>query len=281
MASVSEIDLHTHSRASDGVLDAAELVARAAARGVRVLALTDHDTTAAVADAAAAAREHGIDLVPGVEISTSWMGHSLHVVGLFIDPDCGILRTGLSDIRGLRGVRAETMARRLARVGLSDPLGTARAAAAGGVPTRTHFARAMVAQDFGADVAAIFRKYLRPGKPGYVRTEWPALEAAVGWIRAAGGRAVLAHPFAYRLSGAWMRRLLSAFVAAGGTGIEVVCGGGGPSAVESATHYAKRFDLAGSVGSDFHDPARRWNDLGRLRPLPDGIEPVWQGRIAV
>lgn len=278
-ATASTIDLHVHTNCSDGVLTPAAVVIRAAGNGVRVLAITDHDTTAGLDEARTAAAVHGVALVPGVEVSAQWSGGSLHVVGLFVDPACRELRDGLADIRDLRAARAEEMARRLAGEGLVDPWSAVAAEAGPAVPTRAHFARALVAQGMVPDMARAFRRYLGAGRPGHVRAEWPPMEQVVRLIHDAGGLAVLAHPFAYRLGSGRMARLLTAFRSAAGDGIEVVCGGGGPGAVDSARHFARRFELAASMGSDFHDPAAHWNDIGRLRPLPGDVTPVWAGRI--
>jgi predicted metal-dependent phosphoesterase TrpH len=268
------IDLHAHSDASDGQLTPAALVARAAAAGLKTLALTDHDSVAGLAAADAAARPLGLDLVPGVEISVGWEGHTVHVLGLGIEPDSPTLNAGLTDLQAARAVRARTIQTRLAKARVpvevddSDP---ARL-------TRTHFARALVAAGHASSLREAFQRFLTHGRAGYVRGDWASLEAAVGWIRAAGGIAVLAHPLRYKLSATKRRALLTAFQAAGGEGIEVVWGNASPDEIATAAELARRQGLMASVGSDFHGPEQHWLALGRLPALPRDLTPVWEAR---
>ena len=269
-------DLHSHSTASDGSLSPAQLVQAASAAGVGVLALTDHDSTAGLAEAGAAAQSLGVRLISAVEVSTTWNGKSVHIVGLNIDPACAELQRGLRRLQALRGERALEMGRRLDQYGIPGVYEAARELAGEGMITRTHFAHCLARAGLAADVRDVFERYLTQGKPGYVSTQWATLEDAVAWIRAAGGTAVVAHPQRYRLHGGWMRRLLAEFREAGGAGLEVVSGTGGPGDVQSSAEYARRFDLLASVGSDFHGPEQVWPKLGRLAPLPPGLKPVWQ-----
>lgn len=269
-------DLHSHSTASDGVLAPAALVARAAERGVSHLALTDHDTVAGLDEARAAADRASMTLVPGVEISTSWHGRHLHIVGLGVSPGHSALATGLARVQALREDRARRMDDGLRRRGIDGVLEQAQGLAGGGQVTRTHFARVLLGRGYGGSMDRVFRHFLRRGKPGYARTEWPAMEEAVEWIVAAGGVAVLAHPFGYGLTRAWLRRICEAFVAGGGRAIEVSTGTATHDVVASAAALARRFGLAASQGSDFHDPGMPWIELGRMPPLPEDLEPVWR-----
>lgn len=271
----SIFDLHTHSTASDGVLRPAALVERAAARGVRVLALTDHDTTAGIPEAREAAQCGDLHLVAGIELSVTWHGGLLHVLGLGIDPENAVLGAATARLAGLRETRAAAIAERLQRAGVTGALEGARRWAAQGQITRTHFARFLVEAGVVPSVNHAFKRYLGRGRSAHVTVEWASLEDALGWIRAAGGIAVLAHPLAYRLSGARMRRLLSAFAVMGGTGIEVVCGGYSADMQRTCAQWAIKHGLRGSVGSDFHTPETPWNELGRLAPLPPSLQPVW------
>jgi hypothetical protein len=273
----SDVDLHLHSTASDGVLDPAALVAHVAAHGVRLMALTDHDTVAGVEAAAAAAKGHGIGFVAGVEVSVDWRGRGIHVLGLAIDPQAPALTQGLAAQQGLRAARAERIAERLQAAGAPGQEAAARIRDAGHLPTRTHFARELVALGAAADVQAAFDRWLGRGRPGHVKSAWPALAEATGWIAAAGGSAVIAHPMRYALSAGQRRDLCAEFKAAGGQGVEVVTGGGSVRDREQAISLAVRSGLAGSVGSDFHDPAIPWNPPGRLAKLPASIRPVWAG----
>jgi len=269
-------DLHSHSTASDGRLAPAALVRRAAAHGVTALALTDHDTVTGLPEASAEAERIGMRLISGAELSAAWEGRSLHVVGLGIDPEHPRLRDGLERLQALRRERAERMDRRLGQKRIHGVLEEARALAGDAMVTRTHFARVLMRRGYGSSLDHVFRHFLRRGKPGYVKTEWPVLAEAVDWIRAAGGVAVLAHPLAYGLTRTWLRRICTAFAEMGGRGVEVVTGTSGANAVESAAALARRSGLAASVGSDFHDPEMPWVELGRLRPLPPDLVPVWQ-----
>lgn len=272
---MSAIDLHSHSTASDGTLSPAALVARAYEQSVRVLALTDHDTTAGLEEAAQAATKLGIELVAGIELSTQWSKRSLHVVGLGIDPAATALRELIAALAEIREARAERMAASLAKAGIGGALAGAYRFADGGVPTRTHFARYLVEQGVAPDVGAVFKRYLVRNRPGYVATEWPDLERTVGVLHAAGGIAVLAHPHAYGWTGAWSRRMLEAFIGAGGEAVEVACGNSTQQSLLTWAGYARRFGLFASIGSDFHSPGR-FIELGRVPRLPEDMQPVWR-----
>ncbi|HEY7923364.1 MAG TPA: PHP domain-containing protein [Steroidobacteraceae bacterium] len=275
MTPQSPVDLHLHSTASDGTLDPAALVARVAACGVKLMALTDHDTVAGIEAAAAAAPGHGIALVAGVEISADWRGRTIHVLGLAIDPGNPLLARGLEAQQRLRDARAARIAEKLDAAGVPGSAALAAIRAQGSLPTRTHFARALVAEGVAKDLRAAFDRWLGRGKPGHVKGEWAELAEATAWIVAAGGKAVIAHPMRYPLSAGARRELCADFAAAGGRGVEVVTGGGSPRDREQAIALAVRCRLEGSVGSDFHDPAMPWNPPGRLAKLPGSVRPVW------
>lgn len=271
----SPVDLHAHSTASDGVLAPAAVVERAAARGVRVLALTDHDTLAGLAQARAAAGRLGLVLVPGIELSVTWHGVTLHVLGLGIEPDDAALAGATQRLARVREARASVIAEGLRGAGIDGALEGARRLADGAQITRTHFARFLVDRGAVVSMDQAFKRYLGRGRRAYARVDWAGLEEALVWIRGAGGAAVLAHPLAYRLSSTRMRRLLQAFAALGGAGIEVVCGGYSSSMQQTCARWACKHGLLGSVGSDFHTPDTPWCDLGRLAPLPPSVAPVW------
>ena len=269
-------DLHSHSLVSDGSLSPHDLVQRAAGAGVRVLALTDHDDTAGVAEARAAGRACGVALVPGVEVSVSWRGTTLHVVGLGVDPEAPELVAGLEGIRAVRDWRAEEIDRRLQKAGIAGALDGARRYVRGRILSRTHFAQFLVEAGHVADHKEAFKRHLRRGRPGFVPGRWAELAAAVGWIRAAGGQAVLAHPARYGLTATKLRELLAEFTAAGGEALEVVSGSHSRDDTFRMGHLAQAFDLWASAGSDFHGPERTWAQLGRLAPLPAGCRPIWE-----
>lgn len=269
-------DLHSHSTRSDGLLAPAELVARAAERGVRALALTDHDEVSGLQEAHAHAGQVGIAFIKGVEISVTWSGETLHVVGLHIDPENAELAAGLDHIRGGRQLRAERIASELERAGIDDSLAGARAYAANpDLVGRTHFARFLVERGHARDVQTVFRKYLATGKPGYVPHQWASLEHAVHWIRASGGIPVLAHPGRYKLDNTQREAMLANFAELGGAAIEVVTGSHTADQFVTWARYAQRFGLLASAGSDFHGPGETRRDLGTLPDLPAGCTPVW------
>ncbi len=244
--------------------------------GVQVLALTDHDTVAGLDEAQRAANQQGLRLVPGVEISAAWHSQAIHVLGLWIDPASPELR-GLLHAQGeLRRLRMRKICARLEKLGLPGAQLLAAVQSNPGLPTRAHLAAAMVAGGHVDTHDAAFRKYLSKGKAAHIAAEWPVLETVVGWIRAAGGVASLAHPARYALSAGARRHLLADFTAAGGTSLEVVTGGNGDQHVDTCAALAVKYGLFGSVGSDFHSPQAAWNPLGRSLKLPDCVTPVWR-----
>lgn len=269
-------DLHCHSTASDGVLSPRALVERAGRMGVNVLALTDHDSLAGLDEARQAAGDMGIRLIHGVEVSITWSGHTVHVVGLNVDPTQPLLVRGLASNRGGRAERAQRMAHDLARMGIAGALeGAYQFADNKELIGRTHFARFLVDRGVVKDVKTVFKKFLIKGKPGYVSHQWASLGEALEWIRIAGGQSVLAHPGRYQMGKEKMRLLLAEFKALGGDGIEVITGSHTLDQVPIYADLAVEFDLLASVGSDFHAPGEGGRELGRLRELPTRCRPVW------
>ncbi len=269
-------DLHTHSTASDGTLAPAELVARAADAGVDVLALTDHDTTAGIDEARKEALHRGIDLVPGVEISVSWGPQVVHLVGLGVDAGHRPLQQGLAGLCEFRDWRAREIGRRLEKRGIPGAFEGASAFSNGRLIGRTHFARFLVDRGYAENVRKVFQHYLVRGKPGYVPGRWASLTDAVGWIRGAGGEAVLAHPARYPLTRSKLRHLFSEFRDAGGVALEVISGSHSRDDVFTMARHARDFGLRASSGSDYHGPENPWIELGRLPPLPGDVIPVWR-----
>lgn len=271
------VDLHCHSTRSDGLLAPRDVVARAAARGIGVLAVTDHDDTGGLDEARAAAQAIGLEFVNGVEISVTWNDRTLHVVGLCIDPQHAPLREGLQAIRAGRHHRAERIAAGLEEAGIAGSLDGARAFVTNPeLVGRTHFARYLVRQGYARDVHGVFKKYLTAGKPGYVPHRWASLEQAVGWIKASGGVAVLAHPGRYGLRSFERDSLLERFLSVGGEAIEVITGSHSPDEYALWAGCARRYGLLASVGSDFHDPGEGRREFGTLPCLPAGVKPVWE-----
>lgn len=269
------IDLHSHSTASDGTMTPTELVARAREKGVDVLALTDHDTTAGLAEARQAAG-NDLRLINGIEVSVSWNGQTVHIVGLGLDPENAALQAGLARLGEYREWRAEEIGRRLEKKRIPGAFAGASEYAKGQLVSRTHFARFLVEKGYAETVGAVFKHYLVRGKPGYVPGKWAELEEAVGWIKNAGGLAVVAHPARYRLSASRLRVLLGEFRECGGVAMEVVSGSHSQDDCLSMAAHAKRQELFASQGSDYHGPENPWIELGRLRAMPAGCRPLWE-----
>ena len=269
-------DLHSHSLASDGSLSPVELVTAAHAGGVNVLALTDHDTTDGITEAAQCAGRLGMQLVPGVEISVSWQSQTIHVLGLGIDPACEVLQAGLSGLREFRNWRAEEIGRRFARAGIPGCFEGARKLARGNIVGRTHFARHLVAEGHAASVRQVFKRFLVNNKPGYVSGNWASLEDTLSWINSAGGLAVVAHPARYRMTASKLRRLLDEVRECGGLGMEVVSGSHTRDNIITMAALCRNQGMLASSGSDYHGPENPWIKLGQLPELPAGCPPVWE-----
>lgn len=270
-------DLHAHSAVSDGTLSPRALVERASAQGVELFALTDHDEVAGLREAALAAAELGVDFVPGVEISVSWSGQTVHVVGLGIDPHNATLSEGLAHVRSGRLRRAQAMADALAAAGHPGALEGALAYAGNvDLVSRTHFARWLVQTGACDDVREVFTKYLVAGKPGYVPHQWAQLRQAVAWIAEAGGVAIVAHPGRYRFGDDELRALLGEFRDAGGLAVEVSTSSHSAQQARRFAKLAREFELEASRGSDFHSPNESQVELGRVQPLPEALVPVWR-----
>jgi predicted metal-dependent phosphoesterase TrpH len=269
-------DLHCHSTCSDGLVTPADVVRRAAARGVNVLALTDHDDVAGLDEAADAARSARLAFVPGAELSVSWDEHTIHVVALGVDASEPTLVTGLASIRSGRDARARRIADALEKAGIAGAWdGAMRYVTSQRLISRAHFARFLVDAGHVRDMKDVFRRYLAPGLPGYVQHAWATLAEAIAWIHAAGGQAVLAHPARYRVTAAGMRRLLAEFRDRGGDAIEVVSPSHTAEDVARFAALARTYGLMASLGSDWHGPDESFVDFGDLGDLPDGLTPVW------
>lgn len=267
-------DLHTHSTASDGALKPVELVERALERGITHLAITDHDTVAAYDTDLPHDRLH---VITGIELSTVWRRIGIHIVGLNIDLANTELADGIRQQQDARRRRAETIAKRLVKTGIDDPLPAVTELAGSSTIGRPHFARHLVNIGHVRDLREAYKKYLGDGKTGDVRQHWASLPDVVGWIRAAGGVAVLAHPSHYGQTMTKLRELLEDFHAAGGRAIEVVSGRQDAATTRRLAGLATEFNLLASCGSDFHRPAGHGADLGCFPSLPPECRPVWDG----
>lgn len=270
-------DLHCHSVVSDGTLTPEALAERAAANGVQLWALTDHDEVGGQHRAAEAAKAQGMRYLTGVEISVTFCEQTVHIVGLGFDADNAEMTQGLYDTRGGRGKRAQEMSEQLARVGIEGAYeGALKFVGNPELISRTHFARFLVERGHCRDTSEVFRKYLTQGKPGYVPHRWAALKDAVHWIRDAGGVAVIAHPGRYPFSANEEFALFTEFIGHGGQGVEVVTGSHSAAEYVEYAHKAREYKLAASRGSDFHSPDESHCDLGSLPPLPRDLQPVWE-----
>jgi 3',5'-nucleoside bisphosphate phosphatase len=273
---MTRYDLHCHSTLSDGLLTPSEVVRRAAERGVAVLALTDHDEVAGLAEARVAAREAGVQFIEGSELSVTWRDHTVHIVALGVDPENSLLANGLETVRTTRDARARRIAQSLAASGIPDALEGALAyVTSERLISRTHFARHLIDAGHARDMKEAFKRFLTTGKPGYVPHAWATLSDAVGWIHAAGGQAVIAHPGRYKLTNVELRALINEFRDLGGDALEVVSPSHTPAQYTEFAALARAFGLKGSCGTDFHGPGESRLDFGELPPLPAGVDPVW------
>jgi hypothetical protein len=270
-------DLHSHSTVSDGTMRPRELVLRAAEQGVKLFALTDHDELGGLAEAAACAEEIGLAFVPGVEVSVTWAGRTVHVVGLGIDAANPMLRDGLATVRSGRTGRAREMGEQLARAGIDGAFeGALKYVGNPDLISRTHFARFLVERGVCRDTREVFTRYLVEGRPGYVPHRWAQLAQAVRWIVGAGGVAVIAHPGRYRLTETEMWGLVAEFREVGGTGLEVAISNHGEAEMQRFAQLALEFGFVASRGSDFHGPGESHAELGRVGLLPQRLTPVWE-----
>jgi len=268
------VDFHTHSHFSDGVLSPAELVERARGRNVGTLALTDHDTTAGLAEARAACNATGIRFVAGVELSAQWRNQPIHLVGLQVDPGHAGFNTHLAGVLARRRARLAEIGERLEKKARLPGRELAAQAARSEAPTRLHLARLLVERGHARDTQEAFDRWLNKDKAGHVPAEWPALSDAMAVLRDSGALPVLAHPHRYRLSAGGLRELVATFVQDGGVALEASMAGMSPNDADRIASLCRRFKLLASMGSDFHDPAVPWNPLGRWLKLAAGLEPV-------
>ncbi|HEY9135440.1 MAG TPA: PHP domain-containing protein [Pseudomonadales bacterium] len=270
------IDLHSHTTASDGALQPEELISLASARGVDVLAVTDHDTTDGLLAAQEAATKYGIQMIHGVEISTRWSGHDIHVVGLGIDMNAAILSEGLKRQCQFRVSRGALIAKKLEKYGIHDALVHAQQIAGRDSVGRPHFARYLMEVGLVKSFDEAFKKYLGAGKGAYVATEWASIEEAIQWIQGSGGLAVLAHPGRYRMTRTKLRSLVKAFKVWGGDAMEVCTPNHEAQMVVYLARLSQDFELLASQGSDFHSPETDWVRLGQFPAMPAECQHIWR-----
>lgn len=270
-------DLHCHSNESDGILSPEALVSRAKAQDVSVLALTDHDSINGLAKARTQAKAEGLELITGIEFSTQWGGHSIHIVALAFDETHAGIQELIRHQEESRVDRARQIGERLASRGLpSDLYERASAIANGATIGRPHFAEALIQSGSVSSAAQAFKKYLGAGKVGDVKMMWPGFGDIIPIIADAGGVAVMAHPLKYKATRTKILRILADFIDCGGRGMEVLSGLQKPTDTRDLARIANQLGLLASTGSDFHAPGQHWSELGAQGRLPDNVVPVWQ-----
>ena len=274
-----KVDFHCHTTSSDGTLTPFEIIDLAVKHEVKVLAITDHDTTAGYEQVIEYAAKKNVQLITGVEISCHWLTHTIHIVALDFSIDDSQLQQGLKSIRQARLERAQLMLENFQSkspekfIGFDAELWEL---VGDGVVGRGHFAQLLTKKGLAKNGAQAFKKYLKKGKAGYVASDWPELAQVVNWIIHAGGVAVIAHPNVYRLTSNKLNRLINDFKEAGGQAIEVVNQPRHCSDIVGMADRAERHGLYASLGSDFHSPEHTWRGLGWLAPLPQKVSPVWK-----
>jgi predicted metal-dependent phosphoesterase TrpH len=271
-----KIDLHSHTHYSDGHLSPKELIDRGHNMQVNVLAITDHDTVDGIQEAMdyQSAQKRSMQIMSGVEISTSWHNFDIHILGLNVNHNNAQFLARLDQQSKERDRRAQQMSDKLAKVGIENVFEDAKTLAGKGQITRAHFARVLVERRVVKDFEAVFKKYLGKGKKAHVKPQWVAIEEAVSWIQDAGGKAVLAHPGHYDMTSKWLKRLVAQFANAGGDGMEVVHSHLTPERKKMLADLASEHNLQASSGSDFHYP-NRWTELGKNLKLPEQLVPIW------
>jgi len=271
------VDLHSHTLCSDGGLSPQALIERAVNFQIDVLAITDHDTTAAldIAHRYIVEKNYPIKLINGIEISTNWNGFEIHIVGLNIDPQSKELQNLVATQKQLREQRALEIGVKLQKCGFEGIYEKAKLLAKDGTITRAHFAKVLHNQGTVSTLQAAFDKYLGKGKKAYVKPNWCTIEQAIDVIHQANGVAVIAHPIRYDLSTKWLRRLVVQFKAGNGDGLEIVLPQMNNEQRRLMLSFCLEYDLNASMGSDFHNPSR-WSDLGRNLTMPEQATPIWE-----
>ncbi len=271
----SKYDLHTHSTASDGTLAPRELITQGAKAGIEIISLTDHDTLSGIDEASKEALKIGLKLIPGVEISVSWSGITIHILGLGVDHKNKRLIERLDQIKEIRLNRARLISQKLSDFGCPDLFKEAMQFSNGQAIGRTHFARALIKAGYAKNIGHVFKNFLVKGKPGYVKDAWIALPEAIKMIKSAGGQAVIAHPKKYKLSRTKLKDLTRDFADLGGEGLEIISGCYDFSEEKDLVSLANDHNLLGSLGSDYHGPDKPWVKLGNLPGLSPLCKPIW------
>jgi len=268
-------DLHNHSYFSDGVLSPSEVVRLASDAGCDIFSLTDHDTTNGIVEAKVEADKLKLNFINGVEISAFWQNNAIHIIGLGFNIDNDMLQTGLEFNQAIRKDRAKKIALSLWRSGIKDALEKAQEISGGHMLTRTHFAHMLIQEGYCKDMKSVFRRYLTGRKPGGVRVEWKDFDEVINWIQSAGGKALIAHPFRYRMTHTKIKKMLSDFKEANGDGFEVVNANSSEEEISLGNQWSENFDLLTSIGSDFHGWPNQRVQIGNLKELPSTSRAIW------
>ena len=268
-------DLHNHSYYSDGVLSPCEVVRLARKADCDLFSLTDHDTIDGIVEAKLEAEKLEVSFVNGVEISAFWQNSPIHIVGLGIDIDNDMLQSGLAFNQAIRKERAEKIALSLSRSGIKDALEKAQKISGGHMLTRTHFAQMLIKEGYCKDMKSVFRRYLTGRKPGGVRAEWKNFDEVIEWIQHAGGKAIIAHPFRYRMTHTKIKKMLNDFKLESGDGFEVVNSNSSEDEISLGNQWSQDFDLLASIGSDYHGWPNQKVQIGNLADLPSTSRAIW------
>ena len=268
-------DLHNHSYYSDGVLSPCEVIKLASKAGCDLFSLTDHDTTNGIPEALSEADKLDLNFLNGVEISAFWRNSAIHIIGLGIDIENDMLQTGLEFNQALRKERSNKIALGLWRSGIKDALEKAQKISGGHMLTRTHFAQMLIHEGYCKDMKSVFRRYLTGKKPGGVRVEWKSFDEVIKWIQAAGGKALIAHPFRYRMTHTKIKKMLLDFKEANGDGLEVVNSNSSDQEISLGDQWSENYNLLASIGSDFHGWPNQRVQIGNLADLPNASRAIW------
>ena len=268
-------DLHNHSYFSDGQLSPREVVRLASDAGCDLFSLTDHDTTRGIVEAQLEADKLGLNFINGVEVSAFWRSDAIHIIGLGVEIDNDELQTGLKFNQTLRKDRAKKIALDLSRSGIKDALEKAQKLSGGHMLTRTHFAQMLISEGYCKDMKSVFRRYLTGRKPGGVSVEWKDFDEVIKWIHSAGGKALIAHPFRYRMTRTKIKKMLDDFKEANGDGFEVVNANSSEEEISLGNQWSESFDLLTSIGSDFHGWPNQRVQIGNLTDLPNTSRAIW------
>lgn len=277
------VDLHAHSTASDGTEPPSEVVRLAARAGLSAVALTDHDTLEGVGEARSEAARHGIELIPGTELSCEWDRGGLHVVVLFLEPGRGPLQDRLADLREARHRRNRDIARRLSDLGLDIDYPEVLAEAGRGSVGRPHFAAVMKRKGYVPDISTAFREYLGAGKPAYAPRRLLSPEEAIGMARRSGAVPVLAHPHTLGLDSTGEYEATYRWLAGMGlVGVECFYSEYDSAMRRQLERSVRSFGLLPSGGSDFHGDYKPGIGVGVGRgdlEVPDRVLEALRDRI--